>query len=187
MTAKQLKKQSYKRAVIFIAVAFIVVAFTLLRQLTRPPATPIPSQQTIEGGASYQGIAPGKSSADDVKEEFGEHDTTNDDKAMFFYNNNFSKYPNTFNFNAEGEVILVREIVPVDGVTFQQLEEKYGKYEEKLYSPISSSGYDMFIHPSKGVSYLANETDGNVLEIWYFEPQSAQSFIANIAPDYSFA
>ena len=138
-------------------------------------------------GVPYGSLTPGVSTVDDITKQMGtsEKETASGSAKILEYK---SKNPN---FNNEliidnNKLTFVKQIVAYgEPITVEDLNKKYGIYENVLYGHLSQNGFHLYVYPDRGIAYVANQEANIVLEIWYFQPTTLENFKTLYAPDYS--
>ena len=88
----------------------------------------------------------------------------------------------------EDKLSFIKEIVTLkDKVYISDIEKEYGSTQNILYGPHSSSGFDLYVIPERGIAYVGHEESGLLLEIWYFTPMTFEQFKAKYSPAYDYS
>lgn len=173
-----------KKILLALGAVFLVtlaIVFWLHSGKIGPSPTPRPS------GASYKNLTPGTSSEKDVKGALGTplKETASGEQTVLEYKSKNPNFNDEFALKA-GTLAFVRQIVTLDdNLKIPDLEKKYGKYESVLYGNLSTSGFNLYVYPDKGVAYIGQPESGFITEIWYFVPTDLNTFKQLFASGFS--
>jgi len=167
-----------------IVLAFILfITSKFLEKTSQAPTSPSPATKKI---ASFGEISPGNTSIDKVNELLGFPVDTNkvDGKDVYDYETN-NKYIHHKVIVENGIAKLVKEAVNIeDNKNADTIRGVYGLAPYVLYEQEPNSVFNLYVYPENGITYLGHE-DGTLLEIWYFEPTTIDSFISLWAQNFS--
>lgn len=162
----------FKRYWFVVMLAFIATILGIVKILflqDEPAKTPTTSQE------SWNGITPGKSTKQDVLSTLGEPlSQTPDGSTLFYAIPNSEQYHEVF---LEGQKIDLVKNKEIAG-NLSDYKKKYGETEGEYFGPHKGVGYKVYVYASKGVALTAHQSDGGILEIWYFSPMTVQQFFA---------
>ncbi|KKS96218.1 MAG: hypothetical protein UV71_C0001G0092 [Microgenomates group bacterium GW2011_GWC1_43_13] len=138
-------------------------------------------------GASYNDLTPGVSTIDDVQKTLGTpvKETQNDAVTLLEYESSNPNFNNEFNLRSGVLYFVKQQVTESDKISITNINEKYGSYEYVLYGPLSTSSFNLYVYPNKGVAYVGNQYSGIVFEIWYFPPTTIEDFKTQYASDYT--
>jgi len=130
--------------------------------------------------SSWRGVIPGKTKEDqltnllgaavDQKQEGG--------KTIYQYSSESRYRPNDV-IVEQNKVVLVKEEIfgPEKGILTDYIT-KFGKPAQVLYGTHGMTA-PLYLFAKAGLAIYANPHDGKILEIWYFQPTTTQSFTRN--------
>lgn len=168
-----------KKYFIFILLAFVVAALLLIKLLPKRPTSLIP---TPSATPSWQGITPGKTTADELRSQLGQPQEISDKTYLYPSTNQFR--PNEVVLK-DDRVSLIKEKIIGKEKVFSDFTIKFGEPEAVLYGPDSPAGFYLHLFLKNGLAVLANSEGGTVLEVWYFSPTSLSEFITEWGTGYS--
>src|SRR4030042_549732 len=144
--------------------------------------TPIPKT-----GASYNNLTPGVSTTSDITKTMGNpvKENQNGLDTTLEYKSNNPNFNNEFNVRSGVLYFVKQQVIKADQISITDINKKYGSYEYVLYGPLSTSGFNLYIFPNKGVSYIGNQFSSIIFEIWYFPPTTIEDFKTKYASGYS--
>jgi len=144
--------------------------------------TPIPAKQ-----ATYKSLVPGISTKKDVIDKLGEPIKEENNGNLLNFPSSNPEIPNQVIIE-EDKLSFIKEIVTLkDKVYISDIEKEYGSTQNILYGPHSSSGFDLYVIPERGIAYVGHEESGLLLEIWYFTPMTFEQFKAKYSPAYDYS
>jgi hypothetical protein len=176
-------KRSWLLILIVLAI-FLFIADKIIKPKTSGllvSPTPIST-----GVADYKSIVPGKSTLDEVNDLLGFPIEQNEEngKTIAEYESS-SKYRNNVITVQNGVTTLIKEIVTAtDNKKAESVTGVYGTAPHRLYEQKPSSTFDLYVYPNNGIAYLGHE-DGTLLEIWYFQPTTIETFSNSWGQGYS--
>lgn len=155
-------------------VAILFITNALLKPKLPPSTSPTPA---TTGASSYRNLIPGASTQDQVNELLGfplkEEDNAGTKLAEYESTNRFRNHIVEFE---GGKVSLVKEIVnTVDNKNSDVVTSIYGPAPYILYNQYPMETFHLYVYPQNGIAYLGHE-DKTILEIWYFEPTTIETF-----------
>jgi hypothetical protein len=176
-----------KKIIIILSLSsLLAVLFITLKthsNNSRPKVSPLP----FTNGAMYGDLHPGVSSLDDVTKALGTAigEKPTDGGKILEYRSSNPNFNNELTIQSETLTFVKQQVIRADQINITKINNKYGNYENVLYGPLSTSGFNLYIYPDKGIAYIGNQLSGTVFEIWYFPPTDIRTFQGLYAKDYS--
>ena len=177
-------KNNKKFIIIFLIIIFFILIIDIQSKKTSG-VLPSPTPQSFQT-ATFNDLAPGKSSKDDVLLKMGTalNAKIEESKETYEYR---SSNPN---FNTE--VIVINDKLEYIKVIYTNSDNKnysdfsviYGDPEQVLYNADYSVGYILNSYPSKGVAFISHIKSKSVNEAWYFKPTTTEEFKSSLAIGY---
>lgn len=168
----------YKLVTFPLLLIAIIVFFLLL-----PKEGP---EKVVPQGATWEEITPGETTKEGVVKILGEPLEEKDEngKTVSFFKSTSPTRNHEILFE-EQIVSFSKEIVTLqDEKEIEDIKTLHGTTDNVLYGPDSYNGYFLFVYPEKGIAYLGNPGTGDLLEVWYFIPNSMDEFRSLYAPGY---
>lgn len=156
--------------------ASLLLAGAILRVLTPPPTAPenAPNQ--------WQGLVPGYSTLADVTQSLGEplRSERTGDGIEYQFNSPIQALPHEVITNDQGVVTFIKQYVSYkDELFLSHYVEQYDDAELVLKDEGSRDSLDAHVFLDQGLVVLAHVADGNVEQLWYFEPTTKEKFLAS--------
>lgn len=173
-TIQQHKKLFLVLGSFLFFIAFLLFAFGYQKQ-----------KQPIEAN-KWSSVKPGL-----TKEEMARilgqplSESTNKDQTVSQYKSDSPTRNNIVTFQKGTSQIIRRIITSHDVDTVDTMIRLYGEPKYTLYGSDADAGFYLYIYPDKGVAYIGNPINKDLLEIWYFQPTSFEEFRKQFAPDYT--
>lgn len=164
-----------KKYFIFILLAFTATALFAIRFSLSGP-TNGPASRGVSP-PSWKTIVPGKTTAGELEKALGKPSSLEnlDTNTVFKFESEMGGPPHTV--VVEGQTVgLIKERFGGSEV-FGDFVKKYGNSEGEFWGPYKEVGFKLFVFSSRGIAVLANQTDGTILEVWYFEPTAIDGFL----------
>lgn len=165
---------------VVLALILFVVNSLIKKPTLTPTATPLPKQ------ATFKSILPGVSTESDLNKILGSPLRT-----TVSNNQKTDEYKSTSELRHHsaviegGKVLFIDEIVSAqDTAKASSITDVYGQSPDILYSKFPNATFNLYVYPSNGIAYLGAD-DGTLLEVWYFEPTTIESFQSTWGKDYS--
>lgn len=173
-TANFIKAEKY-----LIIFAILAIFFFILFLASRFPAK--------TGSAYKDRIYPGKTTKNQVQSKLGTPEKTGGvngaESYLYQTTNQFRK--DQVEFSGDLVSVVKEQVIANEKGKLADYFKKYGKEESILYGPHLTFAPGSFWGKS-GLIVFANQNDGTIIEIWYFEPQTLEEFLAknpNISKD----
>lgn len=160
---------------IFIFLAFVATSlFTVKLFLSEQTKSP-PNQGVSP--LSWKGIVPGKTTIDETENILGA--PASSEKAgtgiVLKYETGVGGPPHTVVVEDQ-TVGLIKERF-VGDEALDDFKKQHGNPDGEFWGPYKEVGFKFFVFSLRGVAVLANQLDGVVLEVWYFEPTTLDGFL----------
>lgn len=167
-----------KKYWVFVALSFVSALLIFIRIFINRPDSFV-----LQPAPSWQGITPGKTKTDELKNTLGEPYSTSSDRGrdLFYFNPEEGGPPH--------EVVVENETIELIKEQYygeQKLNDfktKYGEPTGEFFGPYESMGFKVFVFPENGIATVSSIGDGTVIEIWYFEPTTLSSFLQRWGKD----
>lgn len=161
---------------IFLGIVCVsLLAFTIYSFINKTPVQK-PQQQGIN--TAWNGLSPGVSTKNDVLTSLGNPKEMKKEGNIesLLYSSASEFRPHEVQISQGTARLIKEQVVESREGAINEFIRKYGKPEAIIY------GHHGFIAPahfwgSKGVIAFAGTTDGVLVEIWYFQPQTLSSFL----------
>lgn len=178
---KDLLLNKRKGIVIIILLFTITIGLYLASTLFKKNSINLTSQNQLP---TFKSVAVG-SNVQDLSSRLGEPIKTTQRKTttLLEYKSS-SPAQNDSLITENGKVVFIREIITTsDKKNAKEITDKYGVVEKILYGPDSQSGFNLYTYPTTGLAYIGN-SEGLLLEIWYFQPMAVKKFENKWAGEY---
>jgi hypothetical protein len=158
---------------VFLTAVVYIVSILIKSPKTTPVPTPVSSKTSTFGT-----LTPGISTIDQVNEGLGKPVNTiaTDSQTVSEYASTSKHRFHQVTFT-NGVATLIKEIVSTtDDVKSDYITKDYGDAPYLLYNNEPNNYFNLYVYPQNGIAYLGH-ADGTVLEIWYFQPTTIDTFI----------
>lgn len=177
----------FKRFWLVILIVLAILLFVADKIIKSKTSSLLVLPAPISAGvADYKSIVPGKSTLEEVNKLLGlpiEQNEKNG-KTIAEYESS-SKYRNNVVTVQNGVATLIKEVVAAtDNKKAESITSLYGIAPYQLYEQRPSSTFDLYVYPNNGIAYIGHE-DGTLLEVWYFQPTTIESFSDSWGQGYS--
>jgi hypothetical protein len=175
---------------VFVILIAIFIGIWITRPKTAPvnPGAPTPTSYSLPTLKTWQDIAPGVTTIQEVVTKLGSPTLTQEGDTQILSYPTTNKHWKNEVFAKNNRVIFIRErlFAPAE-TSYQKLISGLVEQSTQLYGPDFEGGMFLFVYPKTGVAFLVNTSHGVVYERWYFPPTSLQDFLLlPQAKDYGF-
>lgn len=164
--------------------AVLIVVGAIFRVLTPLPTPPENAPN------SWQGVVPGYSKLDSAVDTFGQPIGSRRVSAgtEYSFTSPIQVFPHQVVTDDQGTITFMKEYLSYkDERNLSEYTEKYGPADLVLKDEGSRDSLDAHVFLDEGLVILAHVADGAVEQIWYFEPTTAETFLAswgkNLTPE----
>lgn len=169
-----------RTALLILAILIVVVSVGVFLAARQQPKQIIDQVSTTPAIQDWKGVIPGETTREDVLQRLGtpliseEKGTT----SVLLYPTNNQHLTNDVEIQ-NNKVSFIRErlFAPSD-LSFKKRVEGLAQPPVVLYGPEASSGQLLYVYPSLGVAFLANQPQDVVFEIWHFPRVTHRQFLS---------
>jgi len=168
-----------------IATAYLFSIST--KQSKIPPSTPAPVITPFPQPVLSKMVIPGKTTELDLNNFLGTpaSSSVEGELTTLKYNSTLANLYHTAIIK-NGTVAIFKQVVNyTDKQTTNIVTDIYGVAPYVLYSAYPVDPFHLYVYPNIGISYLGNEPDKTIIEIWYFIPTTLNKFISEWGQGYS--
>ncbi len=135
----------------------------------------------------WNGLVPGQSTKENILNNLGkpEEEKTEEGKTILKYPTTNNYRQNSLDIQNDKLSVVKEEVIGNEKGRLQDYVTKYGQPEFVGYGPYADQYFKTFVFSNKGVAIVANPIDGVIIQIWYFQPTSVESFRSAIGKDIS--
>lgn len=158
--------------------AFLAIGTIILRIIT-------PSLQPRNPLTEWQGLSPGRSTADDVHTRLGAPLETYDVDGgrLELYSGESPLLPNeTYTKDGILQRIIIRDMKKVPEETMRFVQSPTSSPNLLRYAEGYEEGYTLFVYSTKGVAVIKHNL-GDIVQVWQFAPMSADEFVRTVGKD----
>lgn len=123
-----------------------------------------------------EGVTAGKSTRQELESRLGKPVKIGDDQTYFFDSGNQYR-PHQVQFSQDIVEIVKEQVIGNEKGKLDGFIKRYGSPQEILYGQHGTFAPGHF-WGNLGLLVFANQQDGTVVEIWYFEPIDVEGFLA---------
>lgn len=163
-----------------VPISAIILTVLLLSLLLSNKKT---FNSNIDPSQNFKGIIPGQTEKTEVIQKLGQP-VKNDFEGNLYFKTFTTALFDEVKFDNNKAVLIKEAVNPEEPRSYLTEKESLGNAEIIMYGEFE----DLFVllsYPSKGLAFLANERTGVMLEKWYFQPTSIDTFKKEIATKYS--
>lgn len=166
-----------------LLVLFIIALIATFLSISSKPTNQDQSV-SVPKGAAFKTLVPGQSTKSEAIEKLGELLNDKESATLNFKSSN-PNLPHQV-VTEEEKITFIKEVVaPIDGKTSTEIVDLYGVAPYILYGSESIHGFNLYIYPNKGLSYIGHLKEPVLLEVWYFQPTTFEDFKDRWAPNYT--
>jgi hypothetical protein len=131
-------------------------------------------------GTTWNNIVPGSTTKEQLFSTMGQPEKSEQTQEgeNYFYPSSSEFRPHEVDISDSTVKLIKEQITGIEGKKLTDFLSLFGAPEAKVYGTHGSFAPGSF-WGSQGIMVFANENDGTVIEVWYFEPTTVRQFVAS--------
>lgn len=171
--ARLIKSELVLVSIIVLAIVIFALAIFGFISQDKTPKTP-------PGTAWQDKIYPGNTNVQQLESTLGQPQATREENGQikYFYSSGNEFLPHEVSLSNNTVSIIKEQVIGTEKGNLDDYRQKFAPEENKIFGEHGTAAPGYF-WGQRGILVFANQFDGTIMEIWYFEPTTISRFLSS--------